>query len=201
MVSVCGHANHTVRRSRYARTRASGLPSTSRSLITATLSAPAPMTAGALSSAMPPIATSGRPAARAALAASAYAVETDRRVVGRLRPRVEHRADREVTYRLTNRGIHLFLCVGRQTDHRRLADEVTNQGWREVVLPDVHAVRSAQPCDIGTVVDDHVRVRPVRQRHDCRRRVEQPFAWRRLRAKLQERGAPTEKRRRHIDHR
>ena len=195
-------ADYIVRRSRYARTRASGLPSTSRSPITATLSAPASMTAGAR---LERNATNRheRQAGRTRGPGSfPYAVEADRRGcwMASSACRTPGRSRGNFTGWPTAASTCSCVWVDKPTIAGSLTS-ATNQGRREVVLPDVHAVRAAQPCDIGAVVDDHVRVRPVRQRHDRRRRVEQPSAWRRLRAKLQERGAPAEKRRRQIDHR
>ena len=61
-----------------SRTRASGSPVTSRSAITATEAAPAASTEAALSSVIPPMATSGSPFAAAPRGGVANHRQTDR---------------------------------------------------------------------------------------------------------------------------
>ena len=150
------------RADKYCRTRASG-SSVSRSVMTATDAAPASMTRGAVSSVMPPIATTGSPAAAAQPAAAATAREPDRLVAGGLGRRREDRADREIGDRLRQRARRSdpAVCVEKPTIASGPID-APDVSRRQVVLADVHAVGAGQHGDVGAIVDDQLRRRAAR---------------------------------------
>jgi hypothetical protein len=56
-------------------------------------------------------------------------------------------------------------------------DDGAHGEGRQIVLPDVDAIRTREPRDVRTIVHDEERVRRVRSVHDGRREVEE-FAGR-----------------------
>ena len=179
---------------RYSRTRCSGSPVRSKSLITATDVAPASITRAAVSTVMPPIASSGR--FRAAVRFAATRTRSSRArsaqlwatvfVPRGLRGRAEDRSDRDVADRAFHCPRDLSVGMCRDADHCTIADHSPRVPWRQIVLPHVHPVGIRETRDIAAIVDDDNGAGAVSARHDRRCRVEHCRGRHRLRTQLQE---------------
>ena len=158
--------------------------------MTATEAAPAATTAGAVSSVIPPMAATGRPAA--ARAARRTAIEADRGVAGVLRAGGVDGADREIADRLGQRGFELRRVVGGEADDGVRSEQLADDARGQVVLANVHAVGAGHQGDVAAVVDDDPRAAPRRRGDDSARPVDEGPGGDARRAQLHEAGAGVE---------
>ena len=166
-----------------SRARASGEP-VNRSPITATEAAPLAITSGARSSVIPPIATTGKPAASASARGLAYDLQADGFVAGRLRARAKHGTDRKIGNWRRDRRLPLRPGMRRQAEQRRRAKDLPRVSRREILLPDVQSVRAGDGGDIRAIVHDHGAAGTIRFVNDGPGQVEKRTAVPALDAKL-----------------
>ena len=124
--------------------------------MTATLDAPAAQTDAAVSSVMPPMATTGRPFDRRA--ASVTCARPYGGVAGVLRARAEHRSDRDVADGLGRRLFDLLTRVRGKPDRPPSGPSRRPDRRRgKIVLAHVHACGPRHQCKVRPVVHDHER--------------------------------------------
>src|ERR1051325_11119659 len=89
--------------------------------------------------------------------------------------------------------------MGREADDRVGAEQLPRLGRWKIVLADVNAGRTREPCDIDTIVDDDGGSGRSGQPHDLVGERQERTGSKALRAELQERCAPVEECPRKID--
>ncbi len=162
--------------------------------MTATEAAPAAMTAGAVSSVMPPIATTGRPDCAGATARLGDGLESNRVVAGGLCRRAVGRSNREIGNRLAQGRIDLIDRVGGEADDRVRSGDSADVGRGEIVLADVDVPGPHQPGNVGPIVDHQNRPGAGGVFGDRLGELQERSAWERLRSQLQQPGPAGEKR-------
>ncbi len=162
------------------RAAAAGSGASDNAEMTATPSAPAPITSAALLASMPAMPHTGN-SRRAAVQHADDTRQpggTDRRVLLLLRQRDIDAAAADIVDQLDRRGLGLGHALDRQADHRARPEQAARILDRHVVRPEMHAVGAGGERHIDAIVDDQ-RHAERRQRLFDRPRRRRP--WRRFR--------------------
>ena len=128
-----------------------------------------------------------------------HRLEANRLVAGRLGVGAVDRPDRHVVDGLPERAIELFGGMSGKPDDRLRSKNGADLRRRQILLPDVHARRAAEPGNIGAIVHDDRGAARRRQGDDCVRRLEDVTSREVLRTDLQQPRPAGQTRRRIVD--